>query len=130
MPGATPIEAGRLKVKSGWVGTVTVSRTVADCVTPPPLAVTVMGYVPNAVFAAKVKVIIEVPAPGAGRVVGRKVIVAPPGAPEEDRLIALLKAPISKVETSMVPYSPCPTLIAPGTSIANVGAVDICCTPR
>src|SRR5262249_16856273 len=130
LPGATGIAAGAFKLKSGAVGKVTVSITVAVSVMPPPVAVMVTGYVPGEVLAARLKVMTDVPAPGAGMLTGLKLIVTPLGAPEADRLIALLNEPISRVETSMVPYSPCPTVTAPGASRANVGAVDICCTPR
>ncbi len=42
-PGETAIAVGASRLKSGGVGTVTVSRTVAVSVMPPPLAVMVTG---------------------------------------------------------------------------------------
>ena len=87
------------------------------------------GIRSNAVFAATLVVITDVPAPGAGIVEGLNMIVEPCGAPEADRLIAPLKAPISRVETSIVPYH-LPDTDPTGTSMAKVGAVDTCCTPR
>ena len=60
---------------------------------PPPLPVTVMGYVPVAVLEPTVMVIVELPEPGAGIGLGLKLTVVPDGTPEADRLIALLKPP-------------------------------------
>src|SRR5208282_1796749 len=45
---------------------VTVSVTVAFCWMPPPLPVTVIGYVPAGVPLPTVMVIAELPEPGAG----------------------------------------------------------------
>ena len=53
-----------------------------------------MGYVPTGVLAPTVMVMVELPAPGAGIVVGLKLTVVPEGMPEADRLIALLKPPL------------------------------------
>ena len=72
---------------------VTVSVTVAVCWMPPPFPVTVIGYVPVGVLAPTVMVIVELPEPGAGIVLGLKLTVVPDGMPEADRLIALLKPP-------------------------------------
>jgi hypothetical protein len=83
--------------------TVTVSVTVALCWIPPPLPVTVMGYVPAAVLAPTVKVMVEVPAPGAAMLLGLKLTVVPVGIPEADRVIALLNPPLMVVVTVDVP---------------------------
>ena len=48
-------------------------------------------------------VMVEVPEPGAGMVVGLKVTVVPEGTPEADRLIALLKPPLMAVVMVDVP---------------------------
>ena len=81
-------------MKFGCCCAVTVSVTVAFCWMPPPLPVTVMGYVPVGVLAPTVMVMVELPAPGAGIVCGLKLTVVPDGMPEADRLIALLKPPL------------------------------------
>src|SRR3974377_1501859 len=61
---------------------------------PPPVPVTVMGYVPIGVLALTVTVIVELPAPGAGIGLGLKLTVVPDGAPEADRLMALPNPPL------------------------------------
>ena len=48
-------------------------------------------------------VMVELPEPGAGIVVGLKVTVVPAGMPEADRLIALLKPPLMAVVMVDVP---------------------------
>ena len=73
---------------------VTVRLTVAFCWMPPPLPVTVMGYVPAGVLPPTVIVINELPTPGAGIVCGLKLTVVPDGTPEADRLMELLKPPL------------------------------------
>ena len=47
-------------------------------------------------------VMAEVPAPGAGIVLGLKPTIAPGGKPEAERLIELLKPPLIDVTTSPV----------------------------
>src|SRR5208282_2728568 len=69
---------------------VTVRLRIAFCWMPPPLPVTVMGYVPTGVLLPTVMVIVEVPAPGAAIGLGLKLTVVPEGMPDADRLIALL----------------------------------------
>src|SRR5271157_5868127 len=91
-------EAGEAEiVKLGCAPAVTVSVTVVFCCTPPPLPVTVIGYVPVGVLLPTVIVIVELPAPGAGIVLGLKLTVVPDGAPEADSAIALLKPPLIAV---------------------------------
>src|SRR5271157_5795699 len=90
-------------VKFGCCCAVTVSVTVVFCWIPPPLPVTVMGYVPVGVPLPTVMVMVELPAPGAGNVLGLKFTVVPDGAPEADRLIALLKPPLIVVVIVDVP---------------------------
>src|SRR5271166_3640671 len=97
-------EAGEAAiVKFGCCCAVTVSVTVVFCCIPPPLPVTVMGYVPVGVLLLTVIVMLELPAPGAGMVWGLKLTVVPEGIPEADRLIALLKPPLMVVVIVDVP---------------------------
>src|SRR5208337_5342847 len=77
---------------------------------PPPLPVTVMGYVPTGVLAPMVMVMVELPAPGAGIVLGLKLTVVPVGMPEADRLIELLKPPLIAVVIVDVPWFPWATV--------------------
>ena len=85
---------------------ITVSVTVVLCWSPPPLPVTVMGYVPTGVLAPTVMVMVELPAPGAGIVLGLKLTVVPVGTPVADRLIELLKPPLTVVVIVDVPGLP------------------------
>ena len=76
---------------------LTVSVTVVVRCNPPPVPVTVMGYVPGVVLAPTVIVMVDVPDPGAGMVLGLKPIVTPVGAPLDESAIELLK-PLLTVE--------------------------------
>ena len=71
--------------------------TVAVCCTPPPVPVTVIGYVPAAVLVPTAIVIVDVPAPGAAIGLGLKFTVVPVGTPAADSVIALLKPPLTVV---------------------------------
>src|SRR5208283_530206 len=93
---------------------VTVSVTVAVRWSPPPLAVTVMGYVPTGVLDPTAMVMVELPAPGAGIVLGLKLTVVPVGTAEAERLMELLKPPLMAVVIVDVPWFPCPTLSEAG----------------
>src|SRR5271166_5863852 len=73
---------------------------------PPLLPVTVIGYVPGGVLDPTVMVIVELPEPGAGIGLGLKLTVVPDGAPEADRLMALLKPPLIVVVIVDVPWLP------------------------
>src|SRR5271157_888802 len=90
-------------VKFGCCCAVTVSITVVFCWIPPPLPLTVIGYVPTGVLLPTVMVMVELPAPGADIVPGLKLTVAPDGTPEVDRLTALLKPPLIVVVIVDVP---------------------------
>ena len=90
-------------VKFGWPPAVTVSVTVVVCWIPPPLPVTVMGYVPTGVLLPTVMVMVELPPPGAGIGLGLKLTVVPDGTPDADRLSALLKPPLRVVAIVDVP---------------------------
>jgi hypothetical protein len=92
----------------------TTKVTVALCRIPPPFPVTVMGYIPTAVLDPTARVIVELPPPGAAIVPGFKLTVAPVGAPVADRLIELLKPPLTVVVTVEVPWFPCTTLTDAG----------------
>src|SRR5271166_5513756 len=104
---------------------VTVSVTVVLCWIPPPLPVTVMGYVPVGVLEPTVMLIVEVPAPGAGIVLGLKLTVVPDGAPEADRAIALLNPPLIVVVIVEVPWFPCWMLSEAGE--ADTEKLGCCC---
>src|SRR5271166_6235716 len=93
-----------------FAAAVTVSVTVVFCWMPPPLPVTVMGYVPGTVLAPTVVVIVELPEPGAGIGFGLKLTVVPDGTPEADNVIALLKPPLTVVVSVDVPWFPCAIL--------------------
>jgi hypothetical protein len=116
---------------------VTVRVTVALCWIPPPLPVTVMGYVPTAVLDPTAIVMVELPAPGAGIVLALKLTVVPLGAPEADRLIALLKPPLTAVVIVEVPWLPCTTLteageaesVKVGVAVTVKLTVAVCCVP-
>ena len=82
---------------------VTVSVTVVFCCIPPPLPVTVMGYVPAAVLAPTVMFMVELPEPGAGMGLGLKLTVVPDGTPDADSVMALLKPPLTVVVMVDVP---------------------------
>ena len=52
-------------------------------------------------------VMVELPAPGAGMVCGLKLTATPRGAPEADKLMALLKPPLIVAVIVDVPLLPC-----------------------
>jgi hypothetical protein len=133
LPCTTLTEAGaaeRVKLGAG----VTVRVTVALCWIPPPFPFTVIGYVPSAVLDPTVMVIVELPAPVI--VLGLKATVVPLGAPAADRLIALLKPPLTVVVTVDVRRFPWATLNETGeaesvklpTATAGVRKATICMT--
>ena len=96
-------DAGEADIVKFGVAAVTVSVTVVFCCIPPPLPVTVMGYVPAAVLDPTVIVIVELPEPGAGIGLGLKLTVVPDGTPDADRVTALLKPPLTVVVMVDVP---------------------------
>ena len=116
---------------------VTVNVTVVLRWVPPPLPVTVMGYVPTAVLAPTVMVMVELPAPGAGIVCGLKLTVVPVGTPVADRLIELLKPPLTTVVIVDVPRLPCMTMseageaemVKLGTAVTVSVTVVLCWVP-
>src|SRR5581483_901056 len=93
-------------VKSGWEPAVTVKVTVVVSVTPPPVPVIVIGYMPTVVVVDTVIVAVELPAPGAGIVLGLKLTVVPLGTPDADKAMALLYPLSIVVVTVVVPTVP------------------------
>jgi hypothetical protein len=105
---------------------VMVRLTVAVCVTPPPLAVTVMGYVPTVALEPTAMLIVELPAPPEIDV-GLKLTVTPLGAPEADNEIAELNPPVAVVVIVEVPELPVATLTAVGDAdTVKFGVLDVC----
>ena len=76
-----------------------------------------MLYVPAAVLLPTAIVILEVPEPGAAIGLGLKPTVVPDGTPLADRLIALLKAPLTVVVIVELPWPPCATLTEDGAAL-------------
>src|SRR5208337_3068491 len=89
-----------------------------------------MGYVPVGVLDPTVMVMVELPEPGAGIVLGLKLTVVPVGTPEADRLIALLKLPLIALVIVEVPWFPCATLSEAGEaeSVKLAAAVTVSVT--
>ena len=76
-----------------------------------------MLYVPAAVLLPTAIVILEVPEPGAGIGLGLKLTVVPEGTPLADRLMALLKPPLTVVVMVELPWTPCATLTEVGAAL-------------
>src|SRR5215467_7290484 len=128
-PCATLTEVGAaLMVKLG--GAMTVSVTLVVCWVPPPLPVTVMLYVPAAVLLPTAIVMVDEPEPGAAIGLGLKLTVVPVGTPLADRLMALLKPPLTVVVMVEVPWAPCATLTEVGAAlmVKSAGAVTVSVT--
>ena len=89
---------------------VTVSVTVVFCWIPPPLPVTVIGYVPTGVLDPTVMVISRVAHAGAGIGCGLKLTVVPEGIPDADRTDRLLNPSLMSVVMVEVPWFPCAML--------------------
>ena len=87
------------------------------CVTPPPVAVTVIVWFPVDALLLAVTVIDEVPEPGAAMEVGLKVTVSPLPCPDADKVIAELNPP----ETAVVIVE-CPEL--PRSTVKEVGDAE------
>ena len=79
-----------VSVKLAVADAVTVSETLVVWVTPPPVPVMVMGYVPAAVVEATLKVALEEPEPPLMGLVP-KVTVTPEGIPDAVRVTDELK---------------------------------------
>lgn len=76
-PWATETEAGDAVMVNA--GVVTTRETVAVCVSPPPVPVTVIVYEPAATVEATTMVIVDDPEPGAAMEAGLKLTVTPVG---------------------------------------------------
>jgi hypothetical protein len=79
---------------------------VVDLVTPPPVPVMVMGYVPVGAFLETVKVKSDEPEPGAPMEVGLKLPVTPDGMPVAEKEIAESNPPETLVVTTAYPLCP------------------------
>ena len=75
--------------------------------TPPPVPVTVIEYVPIAVAEANARVMVAVPLPGAAMELGLKLAVAPVGWPVALKATAASKPPEMVVVMIEVPLLPC-----------------------
>ena len=107
-PGAKLSEVGlRVSEKLGAGSTLMAIRAVL--VTPPPVAVRVVAYVPPAMVALTVAVSTLDPAPGAAMVAGENLAVTPWGKPEIVRVTAALKEALRVVVTVIVPLAPAAT---------------------
>ena len=87
-------------------------------------------YVPAAVLLPTAIVIVDEPEPGAAIGLGLKLTVVPVGAPLADRLMALLKPPLTVVLMVEVPWAPCATLTEVGAAlmVKSGGAVTLSVT--
>src|SRR5437764_3132779 len=85
---------------------VILSATVAVCVTPPQLAVTVALKLPVVAVLAAVKARVELPLPGAAIEVGLKLAATPAGSPETERETAELNPPAMALEIVVLPELP------------------------
>jgi hypothetical protein len=77
--------------------------TVVVWVMPPPVAVTVMVWLPTAALLPVVIVIVEPPEPGAAMELGEKVTVWAPPWPEDESEMAELKPPDPEVVMVTLP---------------------------
>lgn len=128
-PRATVMLAGAsAMVKSAGAEEFTVKAMVVVCVMPPPLAVMVTFAVPRAAAPLAVKVMVELPLPGAGMGAGLKTAVTPEGRPETVRLIAELNPPPTVVVMVLVAVLPCVTLTEAGDAARVKAGVAACQT--
>jgi len=81
---------------------------------PLPEPVTMRVYVPGAMTEGTSRVSVELPEPGAGKVMGLKDPVtafgAVPGRPETDNVTAASNPPVRRGETTTLPLPPCATV--------------------
>ena len=81
--------------------------------------------------------IVELPEPGAAIGLGLKLTVAPLGAPEADKAMELLKAPLTVAVMVEVPWLPCTMVndegeaerVKLGGALTVRVTVALCCTP-
>ena len=81
---------------------------------------------PTAVLLPTAIVMVDEPEPGAAIGLGLKLTVVPVGTPLADRLMALLKPPLTVVVMVEVPWAPCATLSDAGAAlIMKSGVVTV-----
>jgi hypothetical protein len=80
--------------------------SVVVFVTPPPVPVIVMGYVPVGAAFETVRLKCAVPDPGAAIEAGLKLVVTPDGTPVAESATAALNEPESVVVTTAYPLWP------------------------
>ena len=85
---------------------------------------------PTAVLLPTAIVMVDEPEPGAAIGLGLKLTVVPVGAPLADRLMALLKPPLTVVVMVEVPWAPCARLTEVGAAlmVKSGGAVTVSVT--
>jgi hypothetical protein len=88
-------------------------------------AVTVSGYVPGAVLGPTAIVIVELPAPGAGIIMGLKLTVVPLGMPVADNITGLLNPPPIAVVIVDVACVPCTALREAGFAVTVKPDCDV-----
>ena len=91
--------------------------TVVVCVTPSPLAVMVILWVPTKAFLLTFTVIVELPDPGATMELGLKVTVCSPPSPVADKEMAESKPPDTRVVIVEIPEPGLVTLIVVGDAL-------------
>lgn len=100
--------------------------TVVVCVTPPPVPVMVMVWLPILEFRPTLTVMVDVPEPGAAMELGVKVTLCALPCPEADKLIAELKPPETAVVMVDVPELLLATLIDVGDALmVKFGVVPV-----
>ena len=107
-------------------GAVIFRVTEDVCVTPPPVAVTVIGYEPVTAVDATVKVSVDEPEPGAAMEAGLNAAVTPAGSPLAVSAIAEFRPPETAVVIVDVPLLPCATETEAGeTDSVKSGGVGV-----
>ena len=86
---------------------------------------------PGAVLVPTAMVMVELPAPGAAMGFGLKPTVVPEGTPEADRVMALLKPPLTAVVDVDDPWLPCATVTEVGEAArVKSPTPETCVSPR
>ena len=117
VPWFTETEEGEAAMVNAG-GAVTLRMAGEVWVSPPPVPETTIVCVPVAAVAATVRVMVDVPDPGAAIDVGLKETVTPDGMPLADSAMAELKPPETAVLTVHVP-------VWPATTETEVGEADM-----
>jgi len=115
-PTATETEVGEAE-SVNVPGGATIKVILAVCVTPLPDALTVTVYVPGVTVEGTVRVSVESPEPGAGKVRGLKLAVTPVGRLEADNVIAASNPPVRTAATVVIPLAPCCTVRVLGETL-------------